>query len=210
MGRTVYLIRHAKSEANVRQLYGTDMPLSEEGLKQAKDTANILNINPDLVISGTKKRQMQTANILFPEKYKYDTTPVFDEIYFGDLENVAIGDEARDIIDNILLIQTMHNGDNVWERAENALRYILNTEYLQTVKTSVILTSDTLMEAMIIKLVHGKVNDMIWAGKYHIDNCQCIYITVDDDIGAEDANGFNKITGLYIDNVNILPNGAKQ
>lgn len=178
----IYLIRHAKSEANINRLYGTDAPLSDIGVKQAEDAAKKLNIMPDIVISGTKIRQRTTASILFPDIYQNVAVHVFDEIYFGDLENANITDEINHgVIKDVLSIKTAYNGDDVWERAERAVKYIKNIGYLQPGKIIAIITSDTLMQTILTYLNHGKTNGIIWSGEYDIQNCSYWYLSVDNN-----------------------------
>lgn len=183
----VYLIRHAKSEANITHVYGTDAPLSAEGIKQAEESIKqaaegikqaenaSIDIDPDVVISGQKKRQMQTAKILFPDKYREETTPVFNEIYFGDLENTVIGNKAEsDLVKDVSLNHIKHGGDDVWARAEQAIKFIENIQTKYPDKTVAIVTSDTLTQAIITRLVYGKVNGVIWSGQYYVPNCTCV------------------------------------
>ncbi len=192
----LYLIRHAKSEANVRHVYGTDTSLSEEGRTQAKKIAETIQIVPDIVISGSKKRQIQTAEILFPDVYKHDATSVFDEICFGELEGTPISDKIdSDVVKDILSIKTVYHGDNVWERAEAAIKYISKMGIEHPDKTIAVISSDTLIQSVITLLQYGVVNGVIWAGKYYIPNCTPVRFTIKDD---------GKICDIYLPDKELM------
>lgn len=62
----LYLIRHGESEANRKGLYqGPNMPLSEEGIKQAHALAERLkNHNINIIYSSPMLRAKQTAEII--------------------------------------------------------------------------------------------------------------------------------------------------
>ncbi len=176
---TVYLIRHAKSEANITHVYGTDAPLSKEGIIQAKSAH--VDITPDICISGEKKRQIQTAAILFPEKYKGEITAIFNEINFGDLENTEIGNKSNsDLIKDVSLNHITHGGDDVWVRAESAIKFILQIPKRYPDKSVAIVTSDTLIQSIVTRLVYGKVNGIIWSGQYYVPNCTYVTFNCED------------------------------
>ena len=67
-GRTeIYLIRHGETEMNVKGVYygWTDCGLSEKGIQQAEDLADILqDVHFDAVISSSLSRAVETAAIV--------------------------------------------------------------------------------------------------------------------------------------------------
>lgn len=179
----VYLIRHAKSEANVDLVYGTDSPLSKNGEKQAKLGAKRLHIAPDIVLSGTKKCQIQTAQIMFPEKYSYDSIKEFDEINFGYLEGKKISDEVREIlIDNPLNIKRIYSGDNIWTRAKIAIEHIERLSRIHKDKSIAIITGKFLIQSIMCELVNGEINGLAWTGDFYLRNCDYYALDVGDYI----------------------------
>lgn len=62
---TIYIVRHGQSEANVRDIIGDDMPLSEEGEKQAEALSEKLkDIHFDAFFSSDLLRAKRTAEII--------------------------------------------------------------------------------------------------------------------------------------------------
>jgi phosphohistidine phosphatase len=62
--RTLFLIRHAKSNWDSPGLRDYDRPLDQRGLRDAPLMADLLvkrNIQPDLIVSSSAKRAMTTA-----------------------------------------------------------------------------------------------------------------------------------------------------
>lgn len=74
--KKLVLIRHAKSDWNNPWLEDHDRPLAERGLKDAPTMANRLkkrNLNPEIILSSTALRAVETAKITakelnFPEE----------------------------------------------------------------------------------------------------------------------------------------------
>ncbi len=151
-----------------------DLPLSKEGERQAKEAAKYIGIRPDVVMSSTKKRTIQTAEILFPELYQHVTLPVFDEIFFGDLESVASTEELRcEILKDPLCIRTKYHGDDIWERAQKAIEYLDHLEEEFPDQTVAIVTSDSLLQSIRCLQQHGKVNGIVWSYENYFENCSC-------------------------------------
>lgn len=65
--KDIWLIRHAESLANIGESTTTprEIPLSENGLRQADDLASTIDERPDLVILSPYVRSRQTAEPLF-------------------------------------------------------------------------------------------------------------------------------------------------
>ncbi|MBQ9827971.1 MAG: histidine phosphatase family protein [Lachnospiraceae bacterium] len=175
----VYLIRHAESEANVAHIIGTDAPLSDKGRQQAAEAGLADELKPDVVMSSALKRAIATAEILFPETYAHVTLPIFNEIFFGDLENLPFTmDIKRATCEDPLILKDKYNGDNGWERAQTAIDFIggLGTAYPG--RTVAIVTSNTLMQFIICLLKYGRAGGYIWSGKLHVNNCRYIEFDV--------------------------------
>lgn len=82
---TVYLIRHGKTEANLKHLYcgSTDLPLSEEGREALK--AMHYDIHPQKILTSGMRRTEETLKLLFGE-VPHAVEPGFREIDFGVFE----------------------------------------------------------------------------------------------------------------------------
>lgn len=63
MNKTIYFIRHGESTANAGgiTMEHSAIPLSDKGLQQAHDIANMLNVEPALVLASEFIRTHQTA-----------------------------------------------------------------------------------------------------------------------------------------------------
>lgn len=70
--KTVYIIRHAESISNIGERTDSHntIPLSEKGKEQARELAETIDLNPDLVVVSPFLRTQETA-LPFLEKYKH-------------------------------------------------------------------------------------------------------------------------------------------
>jgi phosphohistidine phosphatase len=97
--KTVYLIRHAKSDWNNPELTDYERPLNKRGLTDLPIMAEKLlglNFNPQLIVSSPAQRAMNTAELISKEK-----SILFDSsIYEASLE---------DLIHLINLLPEKHN-----------------------------------------------------------------------------------------------------
>lgn len=85
---TLYIVRHGQSEANVKDLYGLDTPLTQKGKEQAGITAqNLKNTHFDAVFSSDYLRAKETAEIIAKEHNLLVTTKkALREKYMGEIE----------------------------------------------------------------------------------------------------------------------------
>ena len=110
--RTIYLIRHGKTEANEKNLYygKTDLPLSDAGITELEDLKRFCRYpsrdNCDFYTSSLK-RTAQTLEILYPSA-DYSVEPLLDEMNFGVFE-MRHYDELKNDAD----FQTWITGDNM-------------------------------------------------------------------------------------------------
>lgn len=86
----IYLIRHGKTDANIKHLYcgSTDLPLSEAGrmeLQEKKHAAEYLNATGFRFLTSGMKRCNETLQILFGN-VEFEVAPGFKEIDFGVFE----------------------------------------------------------------------------------------------------------------------------
>lgn len=81
----IYLIRHGRTEANVRRLYcgSTDVSLSDEGRQELKAICHDIK-NVRFLTSGMN-RANETLLLLFGD-VPYDVDPRFREVDFGEFE----------------------------------------------------------------------------------------------------------------------------
>lgn len=93
--RSIYFIRHGRTEANEKKLYcgSTDLPLSEKGIRELSKISYKVPQNPIFVTSGMKRTD-QTLQILFGDvPYLIDRR--FREVDFGLFE-MKTYDELKD------------------------------------------------------------------------------------------------------------------
>lgn len=86
----LWLIRHGETEANVAGLYSghTPTPLTPKGLAQAQILGKLLGEVPfDRVLCSALERAQQTAGrVLERREITIETTPLLNEMFFGDWE----------------------------------------------------------------------------------------------------------------------------
>jgi phosphohistidine phosphatase len=79
--KTLFLVRHAKSSWDDRDLTDFERPLNERGLNDAPIIAKILHdrkIKPDLIISSPAVRALSTAQI-FAKEFHYDFKNILED-----------------------------------------------------------------------------------------------------------------------------------
>jgi len=88
--KTLLLMRHAKSSWNATYLNDYERPLKRRGKIDAAQIAKILetqNLFPDLILSSTAKRAVQTVEILI-KTINYENEVIYvDNLYLGDLND---------------------------------------------------------------------------------------------------------------------------
>lgn len=110
--RTIYLIRHGRTEANEKNLYygKTDLPLSEAGIAELKElarTGNYPTRENCVFFTSSLQRTTQTLEILYPSA-EYSVEPLLDEMNFGVFE-MRHYDELKNDVD----FQKWIIGDNM-------------------------------------------------------------------------------------------------
>jgi len=100
MERTIYLIRHGRPDLpdqNLRFLGSTDLPLSDEGISQARKLRPILEGRDfERVFHSGMKRALQTAELIFEKRsINLEIIPEFREIAFGEWENLSMSEISR-------------------------------------------------------------------------------------------------------------------
>lgn len=87
----IYLIRHAKTEANLKFLYSgsTDLDLCQQGIDELKEIKQTVEYpKADKYYSSGMLRANQTIELLY-ENVEYKKLPEFAECNFGDFEMLS-------------------------------------------------------------------------------------------------------------------------
>jgi len=96
----LWLIRHGETEANVAGLYSghAPTPLTPKGLAQAQTLGGLLSeVLFDRVLCSALERAQQTAErVLERREITIETTPLLNEMFFGDWEMRHHRDLARE------------------------------------------------------------------------------------------------------------------
>ncbi|MBQ6051663.1 MAG: histidine phosphatase family protein [Clostridia bacterium] len=171
----LYLVRHGKTEYNTVKRYtgNTDVPLSSEGISQARETALLLkDVDFDVIVSSPLLRARKTAEII--AEYHPSVPVVFmdglRERSFGDWEGKEYSD--RSYIDFICLPENIFsapdNGETIavfYERVKNTLDEI---KYSYPSKTVL-----AVAHGMVSRMINKAVNDIPFgeANKFLLPNC---------------------------------------
>jgi len=130
-------LRHAHTQYNAERRYaGTiDVPLSEEGIRDAREaSAKLAVVRFDVVVTSTLKRSIETARILAGDAAPVVQNRLCNERNFGVMEGLT-WDEIQSLQPPILLItvgndlHTVNPKDgepfeDVWERAKRFRRFL--------------------------------------------------------------------------------------
>jgi broad specificity phosphatase PhoE len=134
---TIHTIRHAHTQYNAERRYaGTiDVPLSEVGIRDARDASSKLTrLSFDVVITSTLKRSIETAHILVDSTAQLVESKLCNERNFGVMEGLT-WDEVQNLNPRILFVEVgndLHSVnprggepfEDVWERAKKFRRFI--------------------------------------------------------------------------------------
>lgn len=90
--KTLYIIRHAKSDWNDPSLSDFQRPLNKRGQKNAPFMGEMLahnNIHPDLIVSSPAVRAKTTAQEI-AHKVEYESKKIIyeDELYMGGVDEI--------------------------------------------------------------------------------------------------------------------------
>lgn len=90
--KTIYIIRHAKSDWDDPELHDIERPLADRGLKDAKTMASFFkhkDIMPDKMISSPALRAFTTCRI-FCDIIGYDKKEILVDpvLYFGNIADI--------------------------------------------------------------------------------------------------------------------------
>lgn len=86
----LWLVRHGETQANADGLYSgiTPTPLTERGIRHAAQVGEMLQaVTFDHIFCSELERAILTANLLLkPRTFTLHTSPLLNEMYFGDWE----------------------------------------------------------------------------------------------------------------------------
>lgn len=107
--KTIYLIRHAKSDWNNPRLSDFDRPLNKRGKADAPFMGKKLNdLNPkiDLFLSSPAKRAMQTSKLIAKEiNYDFDTIKFDESLYHSPVENLnSIVNNLSNNLNSVIIV----------------------------------------------------------------------------------------------------------
>jgi phosphohistidine phosphatase len=106
--KTLYIVRHAKSDKDNDKLEDIDRPLNARGYPDAHAMASKLNDTrktPELIISSPAIRALSTA-LIFARKFKYDTKKILleDSLYeTGKSEYIKVISEVDPAISSVMI-----------------------------------------------------------------------------------------------------------
>jgi len=114
---TLYLVRHGETEWNVKGITQgqTNSSLTENGIQQAKDTANELkDINFDAIFSSDLTRTQNTAEIIkLDREIVIQTSKLLRERSFGSFEG-SHGDKFRETLKEKILEREKLSEEEGW------------------------------------------------------------------------------------------------
>ena len=123
---TLYLVRHGETEWNKKRLLQgqLDSPLTEDGVQQAKDTAQRLkSVNFDAIFSSDLHRTKRTAEILKLERQlAVQTSKALRERNYGEYQGKSIEEyreNFKDLFDKV---------DKLSEKEQKKFKFAANIE----------------------------------------------------------------------------------
>jgi len=134
---TIYTVRHAHTEYNAQKRYAgaIDVPLSEEGIRGARQaSAKLGEARFDVVITSTLRRAIQTAHLLVGESVPSVQSELCNERNYGVFEGLT-WDEVQKLEPPVLFIEVgndLHSVnppggepfEDVWDRAKKFRRFL--------------------------------------------------------------------------------------
>lgn len=107
--KTLYLVRHAKSDWNNGELLDVDRPLNARGYRDAHFMSKLLKekkLLPELIISSPAVRAISTALIFARNfNFKHSTIVIKDELYESSVNHyLQCITELDDKIKNVMIV----------------------------------------------------------------------------------------------------------
>ena len=122
----IYVIRHGQTDWNLKKVImgSKDIPLNEEGIRQANATKELLNgVDIDLIITSPLLRARQTTEIINDKNVEVIVDPRIRERCLGDLEGKDYSNYPDDIWD-INVNTSEHNVETMEEFKARIFEFI--------------------------------------------------------------------------------------
>lgn len=202
----ITLLRHGKTEANMlRQFMGsTDVPLSEEGLAEAR--AGKIDAALPLVYVTPLKRTQQTAAILYPNARQL-VVPGFQEMSYGIFEGRRAVELADDPVYQAWLVngdhQAMPGGESregFARRVEAAFRALID-ERLQAgePRTDILCHGGTIMALMTLFVSMDTPYQQWW-----VENLEGYRLTLEPE-GWQSGERIRQVERIYLGPGDSMP-----
>jgi len=150
MEKNIYFVRHGESDSNIGGTYqGSLTPLSEEGKKQIKVVGErFTKINIDIIVTSKFERAIETGKAISKATNTKTAEP---SDLFGEREHPPEAYGLRTDSEEYKTIRklaweifekrkpkysTEEDFDDLLKRADNALEYLINTEFNNVVVVS--------------------------------------------------------------------------
>lgn len=155
----VFIVRHGESEANLKNIFGTDSPLTENGKEQASMLASRLRLeNIDAIISSPMTRALATAKIIakFHPRTPFLIEEFIKEIYFGDWEGLSWEKIIQNYNQAVYMSAheeytlKVHNGESLEERVEKLIPIVAKWKKIYKNKTILLSTHGYSSKAVLI------------------------------------------------------------
>ncbi len=154
----LFLVRHGETVWNSERRYigRTDLPLSEEGIKQARSLANRFSKEKvEAIFTSPLKRAIQTAEIISKETgLKTVVFPELIEVDFGDWEGLTyeeIKQKFGDLIDNWLFRPSkveIPSGEK-WESVTKRVKSFFDEMSKRSEETALVITHGGVIKTII-------------------------------------------------------------
>lgn len=200
---TLYIMRHAETEANASGILGSDTVLTEKGKEQAKKAAErFKDIHFDTVYTSDLIRTQQTAEFITLErKIAFKATNAIRERYYGKLEGSSFEEYRAVLKEHLEKIKDMSDDQRIQQRMvegmeteENVISRLIT--FLREIalaypgKNVLIVSHGNVMRVLLTHLGFVKHNELPIGA---IENTGVIKLTSDGvDFFIEEVVGINR------------------
>jgi broad specificity phosphatase PhoE len=163
----IYILRHAQTESNVKNIFGGDPLLTELGKKQAKSVVDNLPLEKiSAIYSSQLQRAIDTANIIkaeTPHIIEIVTRENLRERHFGNLEDKEILQDHKDIHNKVLvksseMMWDVHLTDDDETFRESHSRFVRELERIAANhpgETILIVSHGSVMRGLLVSLQYA-------------------------------------------------------
>lgn len=150
----LYIVRHGKTNWNKEHIIQglTDIPLNEEGIKDANILKNNINkLNIDICFSSPLKRAVETANIIYNKDIVIDDLLI--ERAFGNYEGTKPSDNFFDKYWNYQLDSSDNNVESIKKCLERANVFLNKLKKEYDNKTILIVSHGGFIKALYYNII---------------------------------------------------------